>query len=62
MGHLPNWQEADVVGVDREYKDMTDMYDDGHGCYEESDAGKPKRDTGALPLTPDPFAIKPTGK
>lgn len=56
MGHLPSWEEAKVVGQDREYKDMADMYDAGHGKYAEETTALPKPSTAQLPNTPEPFS------
>jgi hypothetical protein len=57
MSHQPNWQEANVVGQDKQYKDFTEMHDAGHGKYQEQKAGEPKPTT-TLPAEPSPITIK----
>jgi len=52
MGHMENWKEAEVVGQDKEYKDMTEMYDAEHGTYQMDDSGKAKV-SAPLPNTPE---------
>jgi hypothetical protein len=59
MSHLPACKEAAVVGQgkDKEYKDMIDMFDAGHGKYREQEEGKPTDTAKPVPVTPS-FVIK----
>jgi len=59
MGHLPSWKEAEEVGQDEKYNDMTEMYDAGHGKHADPVVGKTtKPRTGELPATPKPFTVE----
>lgn len=59
MSHLPNWQEAEQVGQDKQYKDFTEMHDAGHGCHKDPVIGTTtKPEPKELPLTPSPFTVE----
>jgi hypothetical protein len=58
MGHQPNHVEAQDVGADKTHKDYVDKFDAEHGCYKQSDGGKPTVAAPKVePNKPTPFTL-----